>query len=196
MTDPAAPDDALVYAYRPSVLGAAWQFTLRPDAIEWNTGRRSGRVRYADVRMIRMSFRPVTMQPMRFITEVVAQGAPKLDIVSTSWKSMVEQQRLDQAYSAFVTELHHRVAAAGAPVRYQQGGNAILYWAGFAAFAAVGLGLAALIARALQAQAWGGAAFIAAFLAIFLWQAGNYFRRNRPGIYRPDALPAGLMPKP
>jgi hypothetical protein len=41
----------------------------------------------------------------------------------------------------------------------------------------------------------GGAAFIAIFLALFLWQAGAFFRRNRPGIYRPEAPPEALMPK-
>jgi hypothetical protein len=39
------------------------------------------------------------------------------------------------------------------------------------------------------------AAIVAAFLAFYLWQAGNFFRRNRPGTYRPDALPADVMPR-
>jgi hypothetical protein len=30
---------------------------------------------------------------------------------------------------------------------------------------------------------------------LFLWQSGNFFRRNRPGLYRPEALPAELLPK-
>ena len=37
--------------------------------------------------------------------------------------------------------------------------------------------------------------YIGAFLALFLWQAGNYFRRNRPGRYTPQALPPELMPR-
>jgi hypothetical protein len=49
--------------------------------------------------------------------------------------------------------------------------------------------------RALQADSKGGAAFIGGFLVLFLWQGGNFFRRNRPGLYRPEALPAELMPK-
>jgi hypothetical protein len=37
----------------------------------------------------------------------------------------------------------------------------------------------------------------AAFLAsngLFVWQSTSYFQRNRPGRYRPDALPAQLVP--
>jgi len=52
-----------------------------------------------------------------------------------------------------------------------------------------------LIVRALQVDAMSGAAFIGGFLVLLLWQGGTYFRRNRPGVYRPDALPAALMPK-
>ena len=52
-----------------------------------------------------------------------------------------------------------------------------------------------LIVRALQSGSITGAAFIGAFLALFFWQAVGFFRRNRPGLYRPDALPAELMPR-
>ena len=59
----------------------------------------------------------------------------------------------------------------------------------------VSLGLALLVVRALQANAKGGAVFIGGFLALFLWRGGNFFRRNRPGRYSPEALPADLLPK-
>jgi len=62
-------------------------------------------------------------------------------------------------------------------------------------FAAASLAIAALGVRALQQQAWSGAAFVAAFLALFLWQAGGFFRRNRPRLYRADAVPADIMPR-
>jgi hypothetical protein len=47
----------------------------------------------------------------------------------------------------------------------------------------------------LQTAAWSGAAFIAAFLGFFLWQAGTFFRRNRPGTFRPDAVPETVLPQ-
>ncbi len=84
---------------------------------------------------------------------------------------------------------------AAPPARFEQGSHPLLYWPGLIAFVGVALGLAVLIVRALQADAKGGAAFIGIFLLLFLWQGGNFFRRNRPGVYRPEALPAELMPK-
>jgi hypothetical protein len=194
--DPAAPAGGdLVYRYRPSLLGAAHEFKLAGDGIEWSAGARSGRVPFRDVRRVRMSFKPVSMQSHRYRTEVWAEGPLKLEIVSSSWKSMVEQERLDKPYSAFVAELHRRILLAAAPVRFEHGSNQLMYWPGLILFVGVGLGLALLVVRALQTGAMGGAAFIAAFLVLFLWQGGNFFHRNRPGIYRADALPAAVMPK-
>jgi hypothetical protein len=189
------PAENLEYAYRPSLLGAPFEFRLRGEVLDWTAGRRSGHIMLRDVRLVRMWFKPASMQPYRFVTEIRAVGAPKLEIVSSSWKSMVEQERLDEPYAAFVTELHRRIALAGAPARFVQGKQALLYWPGLALFVVVGLLLAALVPRALQAHTLGGAAFIVAFLALFLWQGGNFFRRNRPGEYRPDALPPELLPR-
>jgi hypothetical protein len=189
-----AGEGALVYSYRPSLLGAAWEFALAGETLDYRAGRKSGRIALRQIRRVRLSFRPVTMQSKRFLTEIWAEGAPKLEICSSSWKSMVEQERLDRSYATFVTELHRRLAQAGVPARFEQGSSPLLYWPGLAVFAAVALGLAALAVLGLQAHAWGGAGFVAAFLLLFLWQAGNFFRRNRPGLYRPDALPPGLMP--
>ena len=51
-----------------------------------------------------------------------------------------------------------------------------------------------LIVRALDTGAYSGAAVVGAFFALFVWQSGTYFWRNRPGHYRPDALPTELVP--
>ena len=192
--EPAARDD-LVYAYRPSLIGAASEFKLTADALEWSVGRRAGRVPFGKIRRLRMAYRPANMQAHRFVTEIWAEGAPKLQIVSSSWKSMLQQERLDKSYSAFIAELHRRLAQAGAMPRLDQGSNRPLFWLSVIVFVGVELGLAGLVVRALQADANGGAAFVAIFLALFLWQGGDFLRRNRPGVYRADALPPLLMPK-
>jgi hypothetical protein len=183
-----------VYTYRPSLLGAPWTFRLLPTGLSFEAGRRAGLVPYRDIHRVRLSFRPISMQTHRYQTEIWAAGAPKLVIVSSTWKSMVEQQRLDDAYAAFVTELHARVATAGGATRFEQGAHPLRYWPGLAIFAAVALGFAFLVLRALQSDAVAGAVFVGAFLGLLLWHGGNYFRRNRPGVYTPDALPQLLVP--
>jgi hypothetical protein len=193
--DRASAGEPVAYAYRPSLLGAAWQFKLTGDGIDWATGHRAGHIPFRNVRRLRMSYRPASMQSHRFMTELWAEGGLKLKILSSSWKSMVEQERLDKPYAAFIAELHRRIALAAVPARFEQGSHPLLYWPGLLAFAGVALGLALLVVRALQADSKGGAALIGGFLVLFLWQSGNFFRRNRPGLYRPEALPSELMPK-
>jgi len=183
------------YTYRASLLGAPREFKLVGDGIDWVNGRKSGHIPFRAVRRLRLSYRPVSMQSHRFATELWADGAPKLEILSSSWKSMVEQARQDKPYAAFIAELHRRIVQAAPPARFEQGSHPLLYWPGLIVFVGVALGLARLIVRALQADVKTGAAFVCGFLALFLWQGGNYFRRNPPGLYRPDALPAELMPK-
>lgn len=188
--------DVVTYTYRPSLLGAPWEFRLDGDVFEWRAGRQSGRVALAQVRFVRLSYRPANLQTHRFVTELWADGAPKLQIVSASWKSMFDQERLDKPYSAFVAELHRRLMQTGAGTQFIRGIHKVKYWASVAVFAAVGLGISVLVVRALQSGVFAGAAFVGAFLALFVWQGGNFLRRNRPGTYRPDALPAMLLPKP
>ena len=190
-SDPAADP---VYIHKPSLMGAPWELRLRPEALEWRTGRHEGRIPYARVTRVRLSFRPVTMQTRRFLAEVWSAGGPRLSIASTSWRSMVEQAAQDQAYGAFMRELHRRIAAAGAAPAFDRGSPALLYWPGLAVFVGVVAGFAVLIVQALDIGAYGGAAVVGAFFALFAWQGGTYFRRNRPGRYRPDALPADLVP--
>lgn len=183
------------YSYRPSLLGAGWTFKCDAQSVDWTTGAKSGRIPYAKVRRLRMSYRPMSMQSHRFATELWAEDGTRLTIVSTSWKSMVEQERQDRSYTAFIRELHRNIAAAAPLVRCEQGKTPWLYWPGVVVFVGVALGLAFLIVRALQAHALAGAAFIGGFLLLFLWQGGNFFRRNRPGLYRPDTPPEELLPR-
>ena len=187
-------DSDPVYVYKSSLLGAPFEFRLAADALEWRKGRHEGRTPYDRIRRIRLSFRPATMQNHRFLAEIWVADGPKLQIASSSWRSMMDQERLDAAYTPFITELHRRIVAAGGSPLLQTGSPVFLFWPGVAIFVGVLLGLAALIVRALQTQQWSAAAFVAAFFALFLWQAGNFFRRNRPGYYRADAVPAQVLP--
>jgi hypothetical protein len=183
-----------VYVHKPSLMGAAWELHLRPDALEWQAGRQRGRIPYARITRVRLSFRPVTMQTRRFVTEIWWPEGPRLSIASTSWRSLVEQQAQDRAYGAFVRELNRRIAAAGARAAFETGSPALLYWPGLAVFAGVALALAVLAVRALEIGAYAGAALVGGFFALFVWQSGTYFKRNRPGRYRPDAVPKELVP--
>jgi len=196
LSDSEPTGGGLFYAYKNSLMGAPYEFHLAADALEWRKGPYSGRTPYDRIRRIRLGFRPITMQNYRFLGEIWTADGPKLQIASTSWKSLIEHERLDAAYRIFVTELSRRVGAAGGQTSFETGSPVFLYWPGLVVFLGASLALAGLIVRALAVQAWSGAAFIAAFLAFFGWQAGWFFQRNRPGPYDPAAVPPQVLPKP
>ena len=86
---------------------------------------------------------------------------------------MLEQEGQDQAYGAFVRELHRRIAAGGcARPRSRPARRRCCIGRGLRV-RVVSFGLAALTLQALQIGAWAGAAFVGGFLACS-WQSGNY----------------------
>jgi hypothetical protein len=183
------------YSYRPAAFGSPRSFRLLANELEWEVGTRKGRVSYRRISRVRLSYRPATMQNHRFLTEIWSSETNRpLKILSSSWKSMVEQVRLDREYTRFISELHRRIAATGSAAAFDGGINPLLFGLGLLVFVAAVIGMAALSVRAIAAGAGMAAFLIGAFLLIFLWQAGNIFYRNRPGSYRPDALPPLLMP--
>ena len=182
------------YAFKPSLIGTTSEFRLAPDALHWRIGRRSGRIPYDRIRAVRLSYRPVTMQSHRFIAEIWAADNPKIQIASVSWQSLVEQRRQDAAYSAFVAELHRRIAAAGSAARFSTGVPVATYWIGVVVFAAVIVAVGVLAVRSAMFGQWGASAIVAVFFLVFAYQLGNYFRRNRPLRYRPNAIPPALLP--
>jgi hypothetical protein len=193
--DPDEDASGLTYGYKPSLLGAFSLFTLRRDGLQWQIGSFRGLIPYGDIRRIRMSYRPATLQSQRFVTEIWSSVAPKLQIVSASWRSFVEQERLDTDYIAFITEFHRRLAAAGSAAQFSTGMPVVTYWIGVFVFGAAMLALAGLTVRALQFGEWAATALIAGVFVVFTLQIGNYFRRNWPGSYRPDAMPASVLPR-
>lgn len=186
----------LEYAYKPTLMGGVWLLRLAPDALHWSIGGMSGRVPYADIRQIRLAFRPVTMQSYRFLAEIWSDRNPKIPVASASWKSLMEQERQDEAYSRFITALHQRIAAAHGAPRLQAGAIPFLYWPGLVIFVGICVAMMGLIVRAIQQRETATMLFLLGFFAFLLWQLGMFFKRNRPRRYALDAIPADVLPAP
>ena len=194
MDQTAGETSDIEYSYKPSLMGGVWTFRLAPDGLQWSIGTVSGQVAYQDIRRIRMSFRPVTMQSYRFLTEVWSDRNPKLPIVSSSWKSLTEQERFDEAYTHFVVGLHEKIAGAKGSPQLQAGAMAFLYWPGAAIFAAICVATIGILVRTLQEGETAATLFLLAFFAFLVWQLGRFFKRNLPRLYTLDAIPNDVLP--
>jgi hypothetical protein len=190
---PATLSPETYYSYRPSLVGAPIEFLLHDDSLEWR-GRASGRVLLRDIRKVRLGFRPVTTENHRFITEVWSSRLGKLTIMSTSATGVVRHERHNEHYTAFVRELHRRLAAAGGQVTYLTGSPGFLFWPGVVVFVGLCVGMAGLAVQVLKAEEKLGLILVGAMMAYFLFQTAVFFRRNIPGTYSPDALPPRVMP--
>jgi hypothetical protein len=187
--------DDPIYGYKPNLMGAPWVFRLTDKGIEWEYGRRSALLRYEDVKRVRMSYRPATLQSHRFLTEIWGEQSPKLQISSTSFRGLMEQQRQDAEYISFVGELHRRLAASGSAARFEAGMNKWLYWLGSVVMLAIAVALVGWTGRTVWSRDFAGFAVLAGVMLLFAWQVGTMFYRNRPLVYRPEQPPPAVLPR-
>lgn len=193
---PAKADEAHTthYAYKASLIGAAHQFELTDEGLAWQVGGKSGVWPYADIAVVRLSYRPVSMQSRRFRTDVVRKDGQRIAILSTSWQTVALMAPQDREYRAFITQLHERMKQAGSKAALIGGIRSGLYAGGIAVVALVTISIAGLLARAIGTGEFGGALFLAGFAALFGWQIGGFLQRNRPQNYTFDHLPQALLP--
>jgi hypothetical protein len=182
------------YAYKASLLSSAYQFELTADGLSWRVAGRTAVWRYGDIAAVRLSYRPMTMQAHRFRADIVHASSGRLSIISTSWQTAALMAPQDQAYRAFIIELHARLARAGSKAMLTGGLGRNVYAIGLALVALLAAGMAALFLRALLTGESAGALFFIGFAALFGWQIGGFLRRNRPVTYGFEHIPEALLP--
>jgi hypothetical protein len=182
------------YAFKASLIGAAHQFELTDEGLNWRMGGKSGVWPYAAISAIRLSYRPVSMQSRRFRADIEAEGRGRIVLLSTTWQTAALMAPQDQEYRAFIVELHRRMAEAGSIAKLIGGLKPRFYTAAMVLLAFVAVAMAGLFVRAVLIGEWAGVLFLVGFAALFVWQIGGFVRRNRPRAYPFDHLPAGLLP--
>ena len=110
------PDETasnVCYAYKASLIGAAHRFELTGDGLSWQVGGKSGVWRYADIAVVRLSYRPMSMQSRRFRADIEIRDRQRISIFSTNWQTVTLMAPQDLEYRAFLTQLHARRARGG-----------------------------------------------------------------------------------
>jgi len=182
------------YAYKASLIGSAHQFELTDAGLSWQISGRSGVWAYADIAMLRLSYKPSSMQSRRFRADIKSIGGYRIAILSTTWQTASLMTPQDNGYRAFIVELHRRMAAAGSKAVLVAGIRPATYAIALAMLAFLAVSMTGLFARAVWTGEWYGALFLVGFAALFTWQIGGFVRRNRPRAYDFDLLPETLLP--
>jgi hypothetical protein len=182
------------YVYKASLIGSAHRFELTEDRLAWHIGGRSGLWPYTDIAAVRLSYRPISMQPRRFRADIDHVSGARIVLLSTTWTTVTLMAPQDRDYRAFITQLHRRLKEAGSSAQLVGGLRPSLYHAAVAVLAIVAVSITGLLIRALSTGEWAGALFLIGFAALFWWQIGGFVRRNRPQRYTFDALPGELLP--
>jgi hypothetical protein len=195
MNDP--PNQAIApirYAYKASLIGSAHRFELTDRGLFWQVGGKSAVWPYADIAAIRLSYRPVWLQPHRFRADIENTDGQRITILSTSWQTASLIAPQDREYRAFIEELHARMKDAGSRAALIGGVGPKIHATGVALVALVALAISGLFVRAILTGEFFGALFLAGFAALFGRQIGGFVRRNRPQAYAFDGLPGTLLP--
>jgi hypothetical protein len=192
---PAPEPEDVTYSFKPSLMGAPQEFRVGADALYWQAGRYEGRIPYRTIKAIRLSFRPMTMQTQRFVTEIWAESAPKLTVSSASVRGAVDMQRQDAPYAAFVRALHRQMTARGAKPQLLAGSSRYVYWPGVVLFGLLGPAIVVMLVRSVQAGAAAGAAILGVVMLYFFYQMATFFWRNWPSAYDAAVLPERVLPR-
>lgn len=182
------------YSFKPSISGAMRRFTLTPAGLAWNVGRHQGTWAYGDIAMIRMSYRPLTMQSNRYRADIRHRSGHNLSIMSATWQGIAVVAPQSRAYRDFLVELNRRVAAANPGAWFRAGLPMLPYLVACVLIVALAAALMGLLARAVATDNYAGAAFILAMGALFGWPFGNFMRRNQPADFEAGVPPVRVLP--
>ena len=183
-----------LYAHRAKPYAGEAEFRLHPSHLHVEQGRRSGDFPLADIVMVRLLYKPKNTTNEGYQAKLYRRDKRTVSFNNLSWKSLVEVERQDADYRRFLEALIAAVAAAN---------PGVVLVAGMPAWLHVVTALAGLLALAALAivtvQAALNAGFPVAMLTgglglYFGWWALRYLGRNRPRAFKPDAIPAEVMP--
>lgn len=189
-----AEDGGASYIFKPSLAGAVRRFDLTDEGLAWQVGSRRGVWPYRSIAMVRLSYRPVSMQPRQFRADIVHDSGQRQIVLSTTWKGFALVETQDDAYRDFIRALHRRLEAAGGRAVFHGGLRPMAYALAAVVLAVVALAMTALTARALAAGTIAGALFLIALGGLFVWQIGGFMCRNKPCRYAAGDPPHRLLP--
>ena len=190
----AEPSDEIVYAYKPSLAGAAYAFRLTEEGLSFQAGFRSAVWRYSDIASVRLTYRPVSMLAHRVRADITNRQGQRLRVVSASWSGIVTLAPQNEGYRNFIQALHAALVRNGGRPSFIAGLNPIVFAIAVFMTGMLAIAMLGLLIRALAIANYVAALFLAGFAGWYGWHMGGWLLRNKPRAYRPDNIPPTLLP--
>lgn len=191
MTDDAIPP---YYRQNPRPTGQEIAYRLDGHRLTVDSGRKVSEVQLGAVEEVRLSFEPRSLAHNVLRTRLRLTDGRSITLTSITWRSMIQAERQDQDYGAFVRRLVGAIAAANPGARFVAGKNPLL-WAASAIVAGILLVAMAVFAwRAFQMGAQGTALMTLAVMGLGVWQLEPIVRLNKPRSFDPKDPPRDLVP--
>jgi hypothetical protein len=183
------------YAHRAKPFSLEAEFRFKPDHLSVAQGKRSGNFPYRDIMMIRLLYKPKNTTNEGYEAKIYRRDKHTASLSNISWKGLIDLERKDAQYRAFIEELVSRVQAANPDVVLQAGMPVWLH----RITAAAGLGAVGIMLvvgfQAVVLGSWQVGVFAVALAAYFCWWASRYISRNRPRSFTAKTIPEDVVPK-
>jgi hypothetical protein len=151
--------------------------------------------RCADIVRLRLRFDPTRFDHERHRCEITMRDGTKVSLWSTHYVSVGEFESRAATYTPLVRALIALIAAANPACDFRIGKKAFLFWAEFAflfaMFALLVFVLAAFGGYGLSGLVIVKLVIVVSFIPLLL----RYMRKNRPGRFKPDAIPDDALPE-
>lgn len=182
------------YAQNPRPSGMRVSYRIEGRTLVVDTGRKLDRVQLGAVEEVRLTFEPRSFAQSLFRTRLKLVDGKTLTFSSVSYKGLLDVERQDAEYGAFVRALTAAIARENPKARWLAGKPAFV-WYGTVVAAAVTLLAVALFAwRAFTSDALAAAIMGLVVGGFGIWQLEPIVRLNRPRSFSPDNPPRDLAP--
>jgi hypothetical protein len=187
--------DPAEYRFRAHAFAKDRTFLLTDDALIWSEdGARIDGVYYDDIAEVRIAYAPTRVARNRYRTQVIFGHGGMVELFNTHYAGFADFEERNEAYAAFVRELHRRLAECNVPVIYRKGSSPAAYAGNLlltvGSFGAIALAFVLLFNFGIVWIAVAKLAIILFFVPTLI----RYLRRSRPETYDPLAIPGDALP--
>jgi hypothetical protein len=188
--------DPRIYRLKANAFVKPRTYRLTEDALTWqDDGGALDGVRYEDIAEVRLAFAPMRTATNRYRAQVIFRQGGMVELFNTDYAGFADLVEHNPEYSAFLTELHRRLAASGKSVVFRSGNSVAGYIGNIALTVFVFVALALALFLFVE---WGGPWIALAKLAIIIFFVPvllRYMRRAKPITYDPLAIPTAALPE-